>query len=93
MLARIISGAQLDEFFSTDKLPVARYPQAVAVSLAMRASWRRENLFELVKALGIRVSPKELGRVDDGNGHRPTRGPENRKRARRPSKGKKATHH
>jgi ParB family chromosome partitioning protein len=93
VLARLTSGAQLEEFVSTKKLPAARYPQALAVALAVRVSWRRESLFELVKALGIRVSVKELARDDNANDDHPSQASEKRKSVRRPSKGKKAPLH
>lgn len=61
VLDRIGSAEQLGELLPPlDKLPVARYPQAVVLSLAQRASWRRESLLHLLKTLGIRVTPKEL---------------------------------
>jgi ParB/RepB/Spo0J family partition protein len=94
MLDQIASGDQLRELLPPlDKLPPARYPQAAVLSLAVRASWRRENLFQLLKTLGIRLKPREVERAD-GDPERATTEPsENppRNPTRRPSKGKKAT--
>lgn len=42
------------------KLPTRRYPQAVAVALALRRSWRREDLTRLAKRLGTPLTPKAL---------------------------------
>ena len=45
-------------------LPVRRYPQAVAVAIALRHSWRRDDLSRLVKRVGVplartrRVAPQ-----------------------------------
>jgi hypothetical protein len=36
-----------------DRLPVHRYPQAVAVALALRHSWRPDDFEELVDRLGL----------------------------------------
>lgn len=42
------------------KLPTRRYPQAVAVAIALRRSWRREDLIRLGKRLGVAIPPKVL---------------------------------
>ena len=36
-----------------DRLPPSRYPQAVAVALALRHSWRQDTLKRAVKRLGL----------------------------------------
>lgn len=60
VLDRIGSAEELGELLPPlDKLPIARYPQAVVLSLAQRASWRRESLVQLLKTLGIPIAPKE----------------------------------
>jgi hypothetical protein len=96
VLDQIASGDQLRELLPPlDKLPPARYPQAAVLSLAVRASWRRENLFHLLKTLDIPLSSKELEWAD-GDAERGTTEPSENppaKTARRPSKGKKATRH
>jgi ParB/RepB/Spo0J family partition protein len=96
VLDQIASGDQLRELIpQLDELPSARYPQAAVLSLAVRASWRRENLFQLLKTLDIRLSPKDVERADSDSERATTEPSENlpRNPTRRPSKGKKATHH
>jgi hypothetical protein len=96
VLARIASGAKLHEFFPTDKLPINRYPQAVVMSLAVNASWRRDYLFALLQELGIRLSSKELEHPEGERAKVTTQSPETppRNNARRPSaEKKKATRH
>ena len=54
---------QLDELYveeplhellgSVRRLPVGHYPQAIALALALRHSWRRDDFCELVEQLGI----------------------------------------
>ena len=41
-------------------LPTRRYPQAVAVALALRHSWRREELVKFAKRLGVKLTAKDL---------------------------------
>jgi ParB/RepB/Spo0J family partition protein len=41
-------------------LPTRRYPQAVAVALASRHSWRREELVKFAKRLGVKLTAKDL---------------------------------
>jgi hypothetical protein len=44
-------------------LPTRRYPQAIAVALALRHSWRREELVKFAKCLGIKLTAKDLSAV------------------------------
>ena len=41
-------------------LPVRCYPQAIAVAIALRHSWRPDELTRLAKRLGIALSPTSL---------------------------------
>ena len=41
-------------------LPVKRYPQAIAVALALRHSWQRDDLITFSKRLGVKVTSKDL---------------------------------
>lgn len=43
-----------------DRLASKRYPQAVAVALALRRSWKREELLTFSKRLGFKVTSKDL---------------------------------
>ena len=40
------------------RLPVARYPQALIVALALRHSWRPDDFQRLLKRLGIRLASR-----------------------------------
>jgi hypothetical protein len=48
-----------------DRLTVAQYPQAIALTIAIRHSWREDDLAEVAARLGIDVSRRALG-----DGHR-----------------------
>ena len=41
----------------TRQLPVRRYPQAIAVAIALRHSWRPDDLARLAKRLRISITP------------------------------------
>jgi ParB/RepB/Spo0J family partition protein len=41
-------------------LPAKRYPQAIAVALALRHSWRREELVKFARRLGVKLTPRDL---------------------------------
>lgn len=45
-------------------LPTRRYPQAIAVALALRHSWRREELVKFAKRFGVKLTAKELNDVE-----------------------------
>lgn len=52
-------------------LPARRYPQAVVVALALRHSWRREELVKFARRLGVKLTAKDLRdtpSVDDAEG-------------------------
>jgi len=49
-------------------LPTRRYPQAIAVALALRHSWRREELMKFAKRLGVKLTAKDLSEVPSANG-------------------------
>jgi hypothetical protein len=51
----------LDLFGNPKKLPVRRYPQAVMVAVALRHSWRRDQLFRCARRLGVSLT-KQSGR-------------------------------
>ena len=45
---------------SSRHLPLSRYPQAIAVAIALRHSWQPDQLTRLAKRLGIALSAKDL---------------------------------
>lgn len=42
------------------RLPTRRYPHAISVALALRHSWRREDLVKYAKRLGVKLTAKDL---------------------------------
>jgi ParB/RepB/Spo0J family partition protein len=65
LLQLLLNDLNADESFSEllgrpDRLPTKRYPQAIAVALALRHSWRLEDFARLAKRLGIKVTAKAL---------------------------------
>ena len=44
-------------------VPARRYPQAIAVALALRHSWRRDELMKFAKRLGVKLTAKDLSEV------------------------------
>jgi hypothetical protein len=41
-------------------LATRKYPQAIAVALALRHSWRREELVKFAKRFGVKLTAKDL---------------------------------
>jgi ParB/RepB/Spo0J family partition protein len=44
-------------------LAARRYPQAIAVALALRHSWRREELVKFARRVGVKLTAKDLSEV------------------------------
>lgn len=66
----LIEDFRVDELFvdvvgKPDKLPARRYPQALAVALALRHSWQRNTLLMIAKRLGVTVTAKTLTALAD----------------------------
>jgi hypothetical protein len=55
-----IDGAFTELVGRPQSLPTKRYPQAIAVALALRHSWRREELVKFARRLGIKRGAKGL---------------------------------
>lgn len=65
LLRLLLNEYRVDDLYieivgKPDTLPVRRYPQALAVAIAMRHSWRREDLIPVAKQLGIKLTTKGL---------------------------------
>ena len=65
LLRLLLEDVQPDELFldvigKAERLPVKRYAQAVAVALALRHSWERDDLLRFSKRLGVKVTSKDL---------------------------------
>ena len=59
-----IDGAFTELVGRPQGLPTKRYPQAIAVALALRHSWRREDLVKFARRFGVKLTTKDL-RVDE----------------------------
>jgi len=65
LLNLLLDELHTEEFFtelvgSPRRLSVHRYPQAVAVAIALRNSWQPDQLTRLAKRLGIALSAKDV---------------------------------
>ena len=62
LLNVLLDELHIDAFFrelvgSTRHVPVRRYPQAIAVAIALRHSWRPDDLARLARRLRIALTP------------------------------------
>jgi hypothetical protein len=78
-----------DELFDLIGSPAAisrtRYPQVIAFAIAFRHSWRRDDLFSIARALGLRLNERRLVRLAEAdltNARRPAKGEINRRASR-----------
>ena len=55
-----IDGAFTELVGRPQGLPTKRYPQAIAVALALRHSWRREELVKFARRFGVKLTAKDL---------------------------------
>src|SRR5205814_1054581 len=67
LLSLVVDELQLDDRFSelvgdVRHLPVRQYPQAIAVAIALRHSWRPDDLAHIARRLGITLSVTALVR-------------------------------
>jgi hypothetical protein len=58
LLLLLLDELQVDELFDQligkpQRVRTAQYPQAIAVAIALRHSWRPDDLAEIVKRLGL----------------------------------------
>lgn len=65
LLRLLLEDIRPDELFlqvlgKPDRIAVKRYPQAVALALALRHSWQRDDLLSFSKRLGVKVTSKDL---------------------------------
>ena len=61
LLAELNADATFTELVGRPQgLPTRRYPQAIAVALALRHSWRREELVKFARRLGVKLTAKDL---------------------------------
>jgi ParB/RepB/Spo0J family partition protein len=72
LMATLLEELNIDGSFTElvgrpQGLPTRRYPQAIAVALALRHSWRREELVKFARRLGIKLTPKDLRDTEPSN--------------------------
>jgi len=83
LLGLLLEELHVDDLFfylvGPRGLPTKRYPQAVAIAVALRHSWRPDDLFGIARKVGIRLRERDLKRA-----------PESQSRAAKTSKRKSA---
>lgn len=65
LLRLLLEEIRPDEVFlevlgKPDRIAAKRYPQALAVALALRHGWQRDDLLTFSKRLGVKVTSKDL---------------------------------
>ena len=55
-----IDGAFTELVGRPQGLPTKRYPQAIAVALALHHSWRRDELVKFARRLGVKLTSRDL---------------------------------
>ncbi len=65
LLRLLLEDIRPDELFldvlgKPDRIAARHYPQAIAVALALRHSWQRNDLVTFSKRLGVKVTSKDL---------------------------------
>ena len=68
------------------RLPASRYAQAVAVAIALRHSWRPDDLADVAQRLGVRLPPTAVEHLPPRLRSTNHGGPRRRKRASRRKK-------
>ena len=56
-----------------DRVPRRRWPQVVAIAVALRHSWRRDGLASIAKRLGVSLTTHALNEPTDATSPRPSR--------------------
>ena len=70
LLRLLLEDIHIDDLFlevigKPESLPVRKYPQAIAVALAIRHTWQRESFITFSKRLGVKVTSKDLTDTTD----------------------------
>lgn len=65
LLRLLLEEIRPDEVFlevlgKPDRIAIKRYPQALAIALALRHGWQRDDLLVFSKRLGVKVTSKDL---------------------------------
>jgi len=76
LVSLLLNELQPDDLFTEivgapNRITPSRFPQAVAIALLLRHSWRQVDLTQITKRLGITLTTKALiGNHHNGRGHR-----------------------
>jgi RadC-like JAB domain len=65
VIATLLGELNVDDTFTElvgrpQELPTRRYPEAIAVALALRHSWRRDDLVKFAKRFGVKLTTRDL---------------------------------
>ena len=75
LMSALLDELHPDDLFTTivgtrSRLTPSQFPQAVAIALLLRHSWRQADLMRIAKRLGITLSTKTLTKTHaNGRGH------------------------
>ena len=91
LLTLLLDELYVDDFFTVlvgppHRLPVSLYAQAVAMAIALRHSWRPDDLADVAQRLGVSLRPTAVEHLPPRLTSTNNRGPRLRKRARRGKK-------
>ena len=76
LLSVLLEELHVDELFihlmgTPERLPRERYPQAVAVAIALRHSWRSDDFYSIAKRLGVSLPRTDRRHAGVGDGAPP----------------------
>jgi len=91
LFALLLDELHVDDLFSElvgppDRLPVNRYPKAVAVAIALRHSWQPDDLGQIAQQLGVILPSAAAEHLVPARRSADNGGPRSRQRARGPGK-------
>lgn len=74
LLRLLLEDIRPDELFlevlgKPDRIAVKHYPKALAIALALRHSWQRQDLLTFSKRLGVKVTSKDLASTPTPSPH------------------------
>ena len=75
LVSLLLNELQTDDLFieivgAPNRITPSRFPQAVAIALLLRHSWRQVDLTQIARRLGITLTTKSLtGNHHNGRGH------------------------
>ena len=78
LLKLVVEELYPDDLFrqlvgNLDRVPLRRWPQVVAIAVALRHSWRRDQLVRIAKRLHVSLKTTVAHHTNQTNKHRPSR--------------------